>query len=285
LVGRKQETESKNHFPDAIRPRVLPRHCFAIAPPALALRVVVEYPVFGVAMKRAFSRRTLHNELVTQLRNMIVEGELGPGSRISESRLCDHFGISRTPLREALKVLYVEGLVLLLPNKGAWVARITRKEMEEIVHVLAALTALAGELACANIGADELARIRDLHMQMIDHYRSGDQQSYSALNHDIDDAIFEAAGNQALSETYNKLQTRLRSLQCATPKTPLHWADAVREHEERVAALVAKDGARFATVARGHVRHTIEIMRIALDTREAQADARHLLKWRSRDVT
>jgi DNA-binding GntR family transcriptional regulator len=227
-------------------------------------------------MKRTFSRRTLHNELVTQLRNMIVEGELGAGSRISESRLCDHFGVSRTPLREALKVLYVEGLVLLLPNKGSWVARITRKEMEEIVHVLGALTVLAGELACANIRADELARIRSLHMQMIDHYRSGDQQSYSALNHDIDDAIFEAAGNQALSETYNKLQTRLRSLHCATPKTPPHWADAVREHEEMVAALAARDGARFASVARGHVRHTIEIMRIALDTREAQADAKHL---------
>jgi DNA-binding GntR family transcriptional regulator len=227
-------------------------------------------------MKRTFSRKILHNEVVTQLSNMIVEGVLRPGSRISESRLCDHFGISRTPLREALKVLSVEGLVLLLPNKGCWVARITREEMEEIVPVLGALTALAGELACANIRADELARIRSLHIQMIDHYRSGDQQSYSALNHDIDDAIFEAAGNKALSETYNKLRTRLRSLHCATPKTPPHWADAVREYEEMVAALAAGDGARFASVARRHIRHTKEIMRIALDTLDAEAIAKHL---------
>jgi DNA-binding GntR family transcriptional regulator len=227
-------------------------------------------------MKPTFSRKTLHHEVVTQLRNMIVEGVLRPGSRISESRLCDHFGISRTPLREALKVLYVEGLVLLVPNRGSWVVRITRKEMEEIVPVLGALTAMAGELACASIRADELARIRNLHMQMIDHYRSGDQQSYSALNHDIDAAIFEAAGNKALSETYNKLRTRLRSLHCATPKTPPHWADAVREHEEMVTALVAKDGARFASVARRHARHTMEIMHLALDTLEAQADAKHL---------
>jgi DNA-binding GntR family transcriptional regulator len=273
---RKRKAEFKNHFPDPVRTRVLPSHCFAIATPPLDLQVFVEYSIFGVAMKRAFSRKTLHDELVTQLRDMIVEGELGPGSRISESRLCDHFGISRTPLREALKVLYVEGLVVLLPNKGCWVTRITRREMEEIVHVLGALTALAGELACANIRADELARIRSLHTQMIDHYRSGDLQSYSALNHDIDDAVFKAAGNKALSDTYDKLQMRLRSLHYATPKTSPHWADAVREHEEMVTALAAKDGARFASVARRHVRHTIEIMRIALDALEAKADARRM---------
>src|SRR4030088_2370007 len=229
-----------------------------------------------MTVQPALSRKTLYDELVTELRTMIVDGELGPGSRISESRLCDHFGVSRTPLREALKVLSVEGLVILLPNKGSRVARVTRKEMEEIVSVLGALVALAGELACAKIRADEIARIRSLHMQMIDHFRSGDQQSYSALNHDIDDAIFEAAGNKELSETYKQLRKRLRSLHCATPKTPPHWADAVREYEEMVAALAAGDGARFASVARRHIRHTKEIMRIALDTLDAEAIAKHL---------
>ncbi len=207
---------------------------------------------------------------------MIVEGELRPGSRIPESRLCDHFGVSRTPLREALKVLSVEGLVLLLPNKGARVARVTRKEMEEIVPVLGALTALAGELACANIRPDELARIRSLHLQMTDLHRAGDQQSYGALDRAIHDAIFEAAGNKVLSETYNMLQTRLRSLYCATPKVPPHWADAVREHEEMVMALAAGDGARFASAARRHIRHTMDMMRIALDALEARADVKHL---------
>jgi DNA-binding GntR family transcriptional regulator len=223
------------------------------------------------------SRKTLYDELLTGLRNMIVDGELGPGSRIREQRLCDHFGVSRTPLREALKVLSVEGLVVLLPNKGSRVAaRVTRKEMEEIVSVLGALMALAGELACAKIRADEIARIRSLHTQMIDHLRSGDQQSYSALNHDIDDAIFEAAGNKALSATYNNLRTRLRSLRCATPPAPPDWADAVREYEEMVAALAAGDGAQFASVARRHIRHTREIMRIALDTLDAQVVAKRL---------
>lgn len=229
-----------------------------------------------MTVQPAISRKTLHNELVALLRNMIVEGELGPGSRIPESRLCDHFGVSRTPLREALKVLSAEGLVILLPNKGARVARVTRKEMEEIVPILGALAALAGELACANIRADELARIRSLHAQMTDQHRADDQQSYSTLDRAILDAIFEAAGNKTLSETYNMLQTRLRSLHCVTPKTPPHWADAVREHEDMVIALEARDGARFASVARRHIGHMMEMMRIALDTLEARADAKHL---------
>jgi DNA-binding GntR family transcriptional regulator len=83
--------------------------------------------------KPAIQRKSLHNELVTLLRDMIIQGKLGPGSRIPELALCDTFGVSRTPLREALKVLSVEGLVCLLPNRGARVAHVTRKEMEEIV--------------------------------------------------------------------------------------------------------------------------------------------------------
>jgi DNA-binding GntR family transcriptional regulator len=222
----------------------------------------------------ALPRKTLHNELVTLLRNMIIEGELSPGSRIPESRLCDLFGVSRTPLREALKVLSVEGLISLLPNRGARVVHVTRNEMEEIVPVLGVLAALAGELACANIRADELASIRSLHMQMIEHHRSGNQQCYSDINRAIHDAIFETARNKALSYTYNMLQTRLRSIYFVTPKVPPQWADAVADHEEMMIALEEKDGARLAEIARRHIRHTADKMHIALDTLAARADTK-----------
>jgi DNA-binding GntR family transcriptional regulator len=176
-----------------------------------------------MSIQPAILRRTLHDELVMLLRNMIIEGELRPGSRIAESRLCDHFGVSRTPLREALKVLSAEGLVRLFPNKGATVVRVTRKEMDEIVPVLGTLEALAAELACANIRADEIVRIRNIHTQVVERYRSGDKKSYSELNRAFHDAIFEVANNKTLSETYNLLQTRLRSLFFVTPKAPPQW--------------------------------------------------------------
>jgi DNA-binding GntR family transcriptional regulator len=228
-----------------------------------------------MAVQPAIPRKTLHNELVTLVRNMIVAGELGPGSRIPESRLCDHFGVSRTPLREALKVLSAEGLVSLLPNKGARVVLVTRKELEEIAPVLGALAALAGELACVNARTDEIAQIRCMHTQMVERYRAGDKQSYSELNSSIHDAVFAAAGNKTLSETYNMLQMLLRSLYFVTPKAPPRWAEAVEDHEEMMTALEAKDCARFAAVARRHICHKMDMMWIALDTLEARADAKH----------
>jgi DNA-binding GntR family transcriptional regulator len=228
-----------------------------------------------MAAPPALPRKTLHNELTALVRNMIIEGELSSGSRIPESRLCDLFGVSRTPLREALKVLSVEGLVCLLPNKGARVAHVTRKEMEEIVPVLGILAALAGELVCANIKADELARIRSLHMQLVEHYHAGDQQSYGEINQAIHDAVFEAARNRMLSDTYNVLQTRLRSIFFVTPKAPPQWADAVADHEAMMTALEEKDGSRFAAIARRHIRHKADMIRIALDTLEAGADSKH----------
>jgi DNA-binding GntR family transcriptional regulator len=219
-------------------------------------------------------RRTLHDELVMLVRNMIIEGELRPGSRIAESRLCDHFGVSRTPLREALKVLSAEGLVLLLPNKGASVARVTRKEAEEIVPVLGAMEALAGELACATIDKDEIARLQHLHTQMVERYRFGDKESYGELNRTIHDAIVAAASNKTLSEAYKMLQARLRSLCFVMPKAPPQWADAVEDHQEMMTALEARDGVRFAAIARRHIRHKADVMRIALDALEARADAK-----------
>jgi DNA-binding GntR family transcriptional regulator len=227
-----------------------------------------------MSMHSPIHRRTLHDELVGLLRNMIIGGELRPGSRIAESRLCDHFGVSRTPLREALKVLSAEGLVQLLPNKGATVARVTRKEAEEIVPVLGAMEALAGELACASIHMDEIVRLRKVHTQMVEHYRFGDQESYGELNRTIHDAIIAAASNKTLSETYNMLQTRLRSLFFITPKAPPQWADAVEDHQEMMTALEARDGVRFAAIARRHIRHKADVMRIALDALEARADAK-----------
>jgi DNA-binding GntR family transcriptional regulator len=226
-----------------------------------------------MAVQPAIPRKTLHNELVALLRNMIIEGELGPGSRIAESRLCEHFGVSRTPLREALKVLSAEGLVSLLPNKGARVVLVTRKEMEEIVAVLGTLAALAGELACANAQADDLARIKSMHIKLIECYRSGDKQSHGELNSSFHEAIFAVAGNKTLGEANNLLQMRLRSLYSVTPRVPPRWADAVQEHEEMMMALEARDGVRFAGLARRHMGHKMEMMSIALDTLMARADA------------
>ena len=218
-------------------------------------------------------RRTLHDELATLLRNMIIEGKLRPGSRIAESRLCTRFDVSRTPLREALKVLSVEGLVQLLPNKGATVVRVTPEQVEETLAILGTLEALAGELACARIDQERIHSTKSAYKQMLEHFCHGEELSYYKLNGIIHKAIFEAANNATLSETHAKLQARLSTLLFVAPNSPPRWAEAAEDHEQMMTALEERNGAKFAQVARRHISHRAEMMQIALDTLESRAGA------------
>ena len=108
-------------------------------------------------------QRNLYREVADRIGDLIEHGELLPGERISEKHLCDRFGVSRTALREALKVLATEGLIELLPNRGARVVRLTLKNVKDTYDLMAALEGLSGELACQYISDAEIAAIRQLH--------------------------------------------------------------------------------------------------------------------------
>ncbi|MEO1602427.1 MAG: GntR family transcriptional regulator, partial [Pseudomonadota bacterium] len=125
---------------------------------------------------------TLNEQLVTRLRQLIVDGELAPGAKVNEQALAERFGVSRTPLREAIRMLAAEGLVVLTPRRGAAVAPITREDLEEAFPVLGALEALAGELAAARIDADGIDEARRLHAALVAAHADGDFQGYSRTN-------------------------------------------------------------------------------------------------------
>lgn len=224
-----------------------------------------------MSLRTVIARKTLHDELAVLLRDMIFGGDLRPGSRISEQRLCTRFGVSRTPLREALKVLSAEGLVCLCPNKGATVARVTRKEAEEIIPILGMLEGFAGEISCDQMTNDRVAAMRAMHQKMIAYYQQRDEQRYHELNDAFHQVVFEAAGNKALRETYNMLLTRLKSLMFATPKAPPRWAEAIDDHERMMEALESQNGEEFAAIARRHTRHKADVVRMALDAIEARS--------------
>jgi len=209
-------------------------------------------------------RRSLHDEIVTQLRDMIIDGALTPGRKVPEAQLCARFGVSRTPMREALKVLAAEGLLQLLPNRGAVVAKITRAEIEELFPIMGALEALAGELACARISDAEIARIHALHTAMVEHYKRGEWLPYPKLNRAIHEAIFAAAGNAALSSLYQQLILRTHAVRFMAKKSPARWAQAIADHAEILAALERRDGPGLAQVLSLHLRHKVETVEEAL---------------------
>ncbi len=132
---------------------------------------------------KPIKRRSLHREVVDRLRTMIVEAELAPGERISEGELCEQLGISRTPLREALKVLASEGLIDLLPNRGTRVSRITEKEIGELFEVISGIERMAGELAAEQATDKDIAKLGKLQERMELHHRNDERHDYFELNH------------------------------------------------------------------------------------------------------
>jgi DNA-binding GntR family transcriptional regulator len=112
-------------------------------------------------------RPRLHDTVVDHLRNFIVEGLLAPGVKLNERKLCETLGISRTPLREALKVLAAEGLVDILPNRGASISQMSEAEIRETFELMSGLEAFSGELACERMTPAELAEIKALHYAML----------------------------------------------------------------------------------------------------------------------
>jgi DNA-binding GntR family transcriptional regulator len=210
------------------------------------------------------ARGGLHEHLVTGLRDIIVEGELAGGARIPERLLCERFGVSRTPLREALKALASEGLVELLPNRGARVTQLTPEDVEHMFQVMGALEGLSGTLACGRITEPELAEIRALHYQMLAHYMRRQLPEYFRLNQAIHEAILDAARNPVLKATYLGLAGRIRRARYAANMSEERWAQAVEEHETILAALAARDGARLSAILVEHLKNKSAVVRGAI---------------------
>jgi DNA-binding GntR family transcriptional regulator len=206
-------------------------------------------------------RVNLHDTVVGQLRDLIVEGTLAPGARIAERQLCESLGVSRTPLREALKVLASEGLVELLPNRGARVARLDDSDIEDMFQVMGALEALAGSLACAHISEAEIAEIAALHYEMLAQYMRRDLPGYFRLNQAIHAAIVAAARNPILAATYQSLAARIRRARYFANLSDERWQHAVAEHEAILQTLQARDGPRLARLLEEHLHNKSVVLR------------------------
>jgi DNA-binding GntR family transcriptional regulator len=198
-------------------------------------------------------RQRLHDTVVDHLRNFIVEGLLASGAKLNERTLCETLGISRTPLREALKVLAAEGLIDILPNRGASVSRMTELEIRETFELMGGLEAFSGELACERMTPGELAEIKALHYAMLVCREQNDLSGYYTRNQAIHDKINDAARNTALRQMYIAVNRRLQALRFRSNFQTAKWDSAIRDHEAMIEALDARDGKRMAEIMRSHL--------------------------------
>lgn len=207
------------------------------------------------ARASAAASLTLPFALAERLRELIIEGDLAAGARLNERMLCERLGVSRTPLREAFRVLAAEGLVDLQPNRGAQVVALSDDDIRESFEVMGALEALSGELACRRIRDDEVAEIKALTFEMLACHARRDLPAYYRLNRAIHDRINLAAGNALLRQTYVTLNQRIQNLRFRSNFDRDKWNRAARQHADIVEALEARDAARLAAILRNHLEH------------------------------
>ena len=201
--------------------------------------------------------QSLHGEILSRLRDHIVEGNIPDGDRIPERQLCEMLGISRTPLREALKVLAAEGLVELLPNRGARVRQLSERDLGELFDLMGGLEGLAGRLACENITRrrnrrDRAAALRDVRLLPAPrHARLFPRQP--AIHH----KIVEAARNAALMSAYTSLAGRIRRIRYSAnfARKRERWGEAMREHETILDALRRRAGSELSDILFRHLRN------------------------------
>ena len=198
-------------------------------------------------------RQQLHDTVVDHLRGFIVEGVLEAGRKLNERELCETLGISRTPLREALKVLAVEGLVEISPNRGATVATLDEAEIREMFELMSGLEAFSGELACERITAAEIAEIKSLHYAMVACRAQNDLAGYYSRNRAIHDRINAAARNSALQQVYTSINRRLQALRFRSNFQTPKWDSAIDDHSDMLEALDARDGKRLSAILRRHL--------------------------------
>ena len=211
------------------------------------------------------SRLALHDQVAARLRTMLVEGQIAPGAKLNERELCEQLRVSRTPLREAIKLLAAEGLVDLLPNRGAVAVKLTEADVLNTFELLATLEGLSGELAAQRISDGELAELRALHYEMMACFARRDLSGYYRINARIHAAINDAAKNPVLTSTYRSINARVQSLRFRTNQNEAKWKSAVAEHERMLEALTARDAAALRKVLVEHLlrkRDTVlELMR------------------------
>ena len=201
-------------------------------------------------------RPTLHNVVVSRIRDMIIEGQLPSGVRIHEGQLGQQLGVSRTPLREALKVLANEGLVELIPNRGATVRKLTAKDVKDMLIVQGSLERLAGPMTCENASDEDIREVRRLHDEMLAYYSAGDRLQYFKRNQQIHTALIALTGNESLALVHDILQSRMKRIRYLGHRSDEQWAAAVADHEDMIGALEARDGQRLSSAMVNHLTRT-----------------------------
>jgi DNA-binding GntR family transcriptional regulator len=204
---------------------------------------------------------SLHDEVAATLREQIFDGTLTPGSFLDEAALCERLSISRTPLREALKVLTAEGLLRHEPRRGCFVNEVTERDLDEIFPVIALLEGRCAYEAARNASNAELNELDALHERLVRHAKARRINDYYATNHIIHEAIIKLADNKWLAQVIGDLRKILKLARLQQLHAPGRLDQSLSEHLAVFAALKARDSEGADAAMRTHMTRQREALR------------------------
>ncbi|GAV22801.1 GntR family transcriptional regulator [Carboxydothermus pertinax] len=200
-------------------------------------------------------------ELVFEtLREAIINGVLKPGERLMEVQLAEELGVSRTPVREAIRKLELEGFVVMIPRKGAYVAGISLKDVADVFEVRAALESLAAGLAAERITDEEIEELERVLVQQQNLADSDRLEDIIKVDTDFHDVLYRASRNERLIQIVSHLREQIQRFRTASLSQPGRMRIALEEHKEIVEAIAERNVEKAQALAREHIENAEQSM-------------------------
>lgn len=233
-------------------------------------------PIASCAMQEPTGRpkrlqpQSMRVRVADELRAMIISGELSPGASLSEMTLSDTFGVSRTPIREAIKQLQIEGLVEVRPRVGTFVAAPSRREITELFQMKELLEGAAARLLALRGRVPEVDRLEAVLKEADDAVRDGDEERYAGCVHEFHELIVRGADNSKLESHYRTLMNQLAYARLVRTSLaqPGRLTESDHEHHRVVELILAKDGDGAERAMREHVRRSHQALLAGMSERE-----------------
>lgn len=200
-------------------------------------------------------KATLHIQIADALREMIMIGELKNGDKINENDLCASMGISKTPLREALRVLSAENLISLVPNHGAFVTKPTTEEIKEMFAVMSVLEGVCARAAAEKMTPVDFARLEKLHAKLEETFERRDQEEYIRINDQYHSLVQEIAGNRTLNQIVAGLRKKILLYRFQSLNLPERFECSIREHRDLLEAFRQGHHTRAEALMREHLQN------------------------------
>lgn len=210
----------------------------------------------------------LRDVVFNTLRQAILKGELAPGERLMEIQLAEKLGVSRTPIREAIRKLELEGLVLMIPRKGAEVAKISEKSLRDVLEVRRSLEELAIELACQRMTDEEIEQLGERQNDFKNAINKGNAMNIAETDEAFHDVIYLGTGNDKLVQILNNLREQMYRYRVEYLKNPEVYPQLIAEHEELITKITHHEKQEATKIMCRHIDNQVEAVTDVIRTKK-----------------